>query len=241
MELDELINVLKVLILPVALAWLTLKGVKYKSDNDKKAIHDAVQKDTFEQSLKLRQELTERLEKIEQRHADDVDRYRRRIEEVEDEKRKLTHELDTIRLDFDFKLKEIKLQLSMVEGFYTESPFPQWVKSRDGIMLSLNRAYEVGIVKPWGKSPMDYIGHTDLDFWGEDNLETVEQFSNNEAPVIETGEPFFGVELVPTPEGKKVSMMVLISQHPAGTKGTAIPTDPEVMINLIKLLNKKAR
>lgn len=64
------------------------------------------------------------------------------------------------------ELSELKSKLMVMESAHFDIPFPMWLKSLDGKMISLNSEYEKHFLIPSGKTAKDYIGKTDHDVWG---------------------------------------------------------------------------
>jgi len=101
--------------------------------------------------------------------ADIAESYREdviRLREVE--ARCLQFELEMGR-----KLSALQSKIVLLESASQDLPFPHWLKSsgtaiNPGVMLSLNKAYELEFLAPRGKTAADYIGKTDVEFWGEE-------------------------------------------------------------------------
>lgn len=62
--------------------------------------------------------------------------------------------------------------------------FPRWRKDENGVMTSLNQAYDVIYLRPNDKSRKDYIGLNDTEMWGK---EIGQIFWENDRYVLETG------------------------------------------------------
>ena len=67
---------------------------------------------------------------------------------------------------------DLKLQLTILKTYHPEMPIPIWLKDQNGIMLSLNQAYEDAFLFPQGKTRVDYIGMRDEDIWPDDIAHT---------------------------------------------------------------------
>lgn len=61
---------------------------------------------------------------------------------------------------------ELTARIEVLTYSSFESPLPAWVKSVDGRMIALNRAYEDLFLIPNNRTVDDYIGKTDEEFWG---------------------------------------------------------------------------
>ena len=91
------------------------------------------------------------------------------------------------RLEHDLKIKEaeisiLRAQLENMKKAYPDLPIPLWLKDRNGIMLSLNDAYEKAFLIPQGKHRPDYIMQTDSAIWPPN---VVEVFKKNDLKAIE--------------------------------------------------------
>jgi PAS domain-containing protein len=82
------------------------------------------------------------------------------------------------------KFEKLKLNLKLLELALPELPTPMWTKSSDGIILRLNKAFEDKYLRPLGKWNDEYIGKTDIEFWGKD-IGSV--YHNNDLLVMKTG------------------------------------------------------
>lgn len=71
-------------------------------------------------------------------------------------------------------------QLTLLEVAHIDLPLPQWMKDTKGIMLTLNDAYETHFLMPNNLERKDYVGHTDIDVWGE---EIGKEYQRNDAKV----------------------------------------------------------
>jgi len=63
---------------------------------------------------------------------------------------------------------ELQAKITTLSSLNYESPVPTWFKDLQGNMVTLNAAYEETFLKPNGKDRYDYIGKTDLEFWGQE-------------------------------------------------------------------------
>lgn len=84
------------------------------------------------------------------------------------------------------QLQTLKASVTLLKASSPTVPIPMWVKDWNGVMLSLNDAYEKEFLFPNGKTREDYIGHTDTEVWGE---EIAEQFRKNDNLAALSDEP----------------------------------------------------
>lgn len=67
----------------------------------------------------------------------------------------------------DKEIVKLKNQIATLQSLDYESPIPSWFKDLTGTMVMLNKAYEEAFLIPNGFDRYDYIGKTDLEFWGK--------------------------------------------------------------------------
>ena len=98
----------------------------------------------------------------------------------------LKQEFETLRLKSQEREKEnrdviqgLRIKVNMLESAHLNLPIPQWLKDKNGIMLSINSAYE----EIFGKSVSQYVGNTDYDVWPK---EIADQFKKNDTKVKRT-------------------------------------------------------
>lgn len=84
------------------------------------------------------------------------------------------------------ELNALKASVTLLKASAPTIPIPMWVKDTNGIMLSLNDAYEQTFLKPLGKTRNDYIGKTDTEVWGE---EIAKEFRINDNIAALSDEP----------------------------------------------------
>lgn len=84
----------------------------------------------------------------------------------------------------DREISVLKAQLENMKKAFPDLPIPLWLKDRNGIMLSLNDAYEKAFLIPQGKHRGDYIMQTDKEIWPE---RVAELFKKNDLKAIERG------------------------------------------------------
>lgn len=102
---------------------------------------------------------------------EDNERLREEIEEIKKENKLIRAELDEVKDELSEEratTANLRADLLLLETAHHDLPLPQWLKDSSGIMLSLNDAYEAAFLIPQGKTRADYVGHTDVDIWGEE-------------------------------------------------------------------------
>lgn len=97
-------------------------------------------------------------------YKDEFIRYGEKFDKLNAKYAVLEARLEELQLENE-RLKE---NLRHVEVTYPDLPVPMWLKDQNGMMLSLNQAYEDAFLLPQGKTRVNYIGHYDEDIWGED-------------------------------------------------------------------------
>lgn len=65
------------------------------------------------------------------------------------------------------KIEILNSGLETLQKSVPDLPVPMALKSVDGVMLSLNNAYEKAFLIPQNLTRNDYIGHTDSEIWGD--------------------------------------------------------------------------
>lgn len=124
----------------------------------------------------------------------------------------LRNEFNNLRDKYDLILKEngelraelssiratMSLKISMFETARQNIPIPIWLKDTNGVMLSLNPAYEEIFLLPRNLTKEDYIGNTDYDVWPK---KIADVFSENDRLVYTTGKTWQGTELISDKNG----------------------------------------
>lgn len=118
------------------------------------------------------------------------------ISQQENAIRTMACELEELRE----QLRELKSSLSAMESLHLDLPLPQWVKDKGSKVISMNKAYEDVFLFPIGKSIEDYIGHNDIDVWGE---EIGQEFMSNDAEVMRKRKPIHVIETIVNKKGVK--------------------------------------
>lgn len=95
-------------------------------------------------------------------------------------------------IDYNNRVASLQAKIIMLESATMNLPLPMYLKTvgtegSPGTMLAVNEAYERMYLMPFGKNAADYIGKTDVEFWGE-KLGTF--YWLNDLTVVQTGEIF---------------------------------------------------
>lgn len=100
---------------------------------------------------------------------EDNSRLRLEIDKIREENNAIRLELDSVKEELIEERErgtQIRSDLLLLETAHHDLPLPQWLKDENGIMLSLNDAYEDAFLLRQNKTRSDYIGRTDTEFWG---------------------------------------------------------------------------
>lgn len=105
-------------------------------------------------------------------------------------------------------------------------PFPYWVKSREGRMVKLNKAFEDSYLIPVGMDRLDYIDKTDFEIWPFDEATN---FAVTDKQVIQTKKEVVFIETI-TLAGKKKRLLVtkfpiFLNSEVIGVAGFSLPKD----------------
>lgn len=76
-------------------------------------------------------------------------------------------------------IQGLRIKVNMLESAHLNLPIPQWLKDKNGTMLSINSAYE----ELFGKTVSQYVGNTDYDVWPK---KIADQFKKNDTVVKRT-------------------------------------------------------
>ena len=104
---------------------------------------------------------------LKEAYREEFNRYEAKFDVLNQKYAVLENKLADLRLEND----RLRTSLKNVETTYPDLPVPMWLKDQNGMMLSLNKAYEDAFLFPQNKSRLDYIGHHDEDIWGEEIAE----------------------------------------------------------------------
>lgn len=115
-----------------------------------RAKYDTNQSDSYKYTIDFLKEDNERLRVDNSELHLDIVRLKERVTSLERTVTKYEH------------------KIMLLESTHNYSPFPTWLKDMDGIMLSLNDAYEKVFLIPNGLSRSDYVGKNDIEVWGEE-------------------------------------------------------------------------
>lgn len=86
-------------------------------------------------------------------------------------------------------IQQLRIQVNIMESTHLDLPIPQWLKDTQGIMLSINTAYE----DAFGVKSMDYVGKTDYEIWDK---EIADGFTANDKAVMLTKKHIQQQELI---------------------------------------------
>lgn len=92
----------------------------------------------------------------------DNDRLREEMEGLRAQFKELEKMLDSEKE----KSNHLQNKIILLESAHHDLPFPMWLKDENGIMLSLNPAYEKKFLIPQGFEAKDYLFKKDEDIWG---------------------------------------------------------------------------
>jgi len=113
------------------------------------------------------------------------DSYTKEFERLENKVDNLISETASLKQELklkDAELSVLRAQMDNMKKAYPDLPIPLWLKDRNGIMLSLNDAYEKAFLIPQGKHRGDYIMQPDTAIWP---TEVAELFKKNDIKAIE--------------------------------------------------------
>lgn len=146
------------------------------------------------------------------------------LERLDKENEERKEDFEKLKQSYD----EMQITLLYIKSAHYSSPFASWVKNRNGIMMTVNEAYEETFLKPRGLTKFQYLGYKDNAVW-PDNL--AEEYAKNDAYVMEQQVEWRGHETVML-KSKKVQWR--ISKWPifddtgrkvVGIAGMAFPED----------------
>ncbi len=142
---------------------------------------------------------------VEDRFRDDVLRevaeLRKRNDDLTSKNEILVREIAKLKTELKLIEREWSIKIALFESAHSDLPLPMWLKDEKGKMLALNDAYERQFLRPFGLSKSDYLNHYDSDVWPQ---EIAEQFLKHDTKVLESGQVWEGVELVPDPDDERI-------------------------------------
>lgn len=127
------------------------------------------------------------------------------IEARNDKLEKEVHELRDEVKKYERDLIDLQQTVQLLESSHQDSPIPMWIKDTNGIMLSLNSAYEELFLIPRGKAKKDYIFENDHAVWERD---IAFKFEANDKKVLKSKQVWHGKEEV-IYDGKKQKWRVI--------------------------------
>lgn len=95
---------------------------------------------------------------------------------------------------------EMLQKFQILEAGQIKMPVPFWIKSLDGKMLMVNDAYVDAFLRPRGDTRDDYVGKTDIEYWGK---KVGAVYQHNDKKALRAFEPIVFRETVPV-EGKDI-------------------------------------
>lgn len=128
--------------------------------------------------------------------------------------------------------QRLRHQLELMESAHQDLPFPQWLKDPNGIVLAVNRAYELRFLIPRGYTAADYVGHDDFAVWPD---EIAREFQEHDRMVFESGVPFVGLEEIEQADGSVAPEVIHKYVRKAGhikigISGVAPPMPPRPLV-----------
>lgn len=117
-------------------------------------------------------------------YRDLIDYMSKLVESRDAQLEKMQEQNDVCRKEIDklkSELNELKAKFIVIESAHFDIPFPMWLKSLDGKMISLNNEYENVFLYPINKSAKDYIGKNDEEFWG---LDIAKEYCKNDKKAL---------------------------------------------------------
>lgn len=100
--------------------------------------------------------------------------------------------------------------LLLIEAAYRSMPFPQWIKNKDLVMVSLTDEYERIFLFTQGKTRIDYVNKKDSDVWPP---QVAKEYGKNDADILRGKvDKFIGKEPIWLP-GKDVTELWIIAKY----------------------------
>lgn len=94
---------------------------------------------------------------------------------------------------------ELNNKVILLEASNNDLPFAYWLKDTNCRMTYFNESFVDVFVAPFGKDAADYRNKTDLEFWGERDINTVKEITDKS--VLRNGVPLFYIETHKTAQG----------------------------------------
>lgn len=124
---------------------------------------------------------------------------------------------------------ELKNNLSILNGGYFELPLPVWLKSRDGVYLQVNEAFEEMLLIPNNIDPDQIIGKTDMDIWPDEELSKI--YRENDLKVMRTRQTIETREVARIADEEvtfiSYKYAFKVNNKVVGVGGVAIPVEDE--------------
>ena len=159
----------------------------------------------------------------------DLDSLTLLINTLRDDNEKLRQREELNRMEIQkisTEISELRQTVMLLESAHQDLPIPMWLKDTNGIMLSLNSAYEDEFLFPRGLTRSDYIGKRDVDIWPR---EVAAEFMTHDSKVLRSGKIFHGSETVMVGETPSKWRIIKYPRYSGdikiGIAGIAIPPD----------------
>jgi hypothetical protein len=91
--------------------------------------------------------------------------YKELLLEIRESEKECKENIRTIAMELD----DLKGKVLVLENVHNEIPFPMWLKSIDGTLISFNNQYYEVILKPLGITQREAIGKKDVELYGKEN------------------------------------------------------------------------
>jgi len=104
------------------------------------------------------------------------------------------------------EVASLKNKLMVFESSHFDLPLPMWMKDVKGRMIFMNDSCQELILEPLGLKIEDYLGKTDVEFWGE---EYGAQFSRTDNKVLRSKKPLDAIHTILDSNKEETSVMVL--------------------------------
>lgn len=163
----------------------------------------------FEYILGNKKEKRSDFESLINTYKEDNERLRNEWSELRNEVKQLRES----QLKDKEEIHKLSMQLQLMESAHYDLPVPSWLKDTNGVMLAINPAYEELFLRPLGLNPSDYIGKTDIEFWGE---KIGREFMVKDQQVFRQGKSELVIETIPLPNGESARYLTLKYVRMAG-------------------------